>query len=129
MLKKTSTVLILDHNTQNLTLLDQFLQKAGYNTIAVTTLDDLRQVLNNDFKSHPILLALLDIAGFDKTIWGPIEDIHTRGIPFLIISAGSANRSMIQREGADRGAAGVLIKPLIGKELLHLIKQLTLQPD
>ncbi len=128
-MRKNNPILILDHNTQNLTLLDQFLQKAGYNTIAVTTLDGLRQVLTNDFKSRPILLALLDIAGFDKTIWGPIEDIHTKGIPFLIISAGSGNRAIIQREGADRGAAGVLIKPLIGKELLHLIKQLILQPD
>ncbi len=128
MLNQSSTVLILDHNPQNLKLLDQFLQKAGYKTIAVTTLDGLRQVLTKDFNLQPILLALLDIAGFDKTIWGPIEDLHTRGIPFLIISAGSANRATLQQKGAERGAAGILIKPLIGKELLHLIKQLTIQP-
>ncbi len=86
-------------------------------------------MLADDFKLKPIKLALLDIAGFDKTIWGPIEDLHSRGIPFLLISAGSANRDEVQREGANRGAEGVLIKPLIGKELLHLIKQLTIQPD
>ncbi len=121
---ETRRILILSHNSRNIELLEQYLHKETFETTPATTLDEFRKIIVDGVESRPPLGALIDIAGFDHTIWGPIEDLRTRGIPFLLISAGNENRSALQQEGAKRGAAGVLAKPLIMKDLLRVIKTL-----
>ncbi len=120
------TILIVGHNPRNVELLEQFLKKENFKTTSATTLDAFRKILEDGVESWLPLSALIDIAGFNQLIWGPIEDLRARGIPFLLISAGNENRSIVQEEGAKRGAAGVLIKPLIIKDLLRVIKTLVI---
>lgn len=121
----TRRILILDHNPRNIELLSNFLQKENYHTASVTNLTDLRSIIKNGINSQPILMALLDIAGFDASIWDPVEDLRAKGIPFLIISAGRINNSLIQQEATKRGASGILMKPLVAQELLRFITTIT----
>jgi DNA-binding response OmpR family regulator len=72
--------------------------------------------------SSQIALVLIDLAGFDKTIWKYTEILRGWEIPFLILSPGK-NPYLLQ-EVTKRGASQVLIKPLVSKDLLNIIQSL-----
>ncbi len=118
--------MIVGHNPRNIELLEQFLHKENFKTTSATTLDAFKKIFADGVESRFPRSALIDIAGFNPLIWGPIEDLRARGIPFLLISAGNENRSIMQGEGAKHGAAGVLTKPLIIKDLLSVIKNMVI---
>jgi hypothetical protein len=69
-------ILTVDANQRNLELLGQVLQQAGYRTLPVATLAALDQALK-----APVSLALVDISGFDASIWQRCERLHERAIP------------------------------------------------
>ena len=116
----SSSILIVASNVQNLELLEQLLGKEGYLTQRATTLEEFGTVLE---RQSPPGLALIDIAGFDQRIWEPCDQLRQAGVPFLIISPGDL--ATIQQEGLAHGARGILMKPLISRELLNLIRSLT----
>ena len=64
-------------------------------------------------------MALIDISGFDRTIWQYCEQLREKGIPLLVISPRES--ATITQEGITHGARSVLVKPLVMKELLILI--------
>jgi DNA-binding response OmpR family regulator len=65
-------------------------------------------------------LALVDIAGFDGTIWSRCDRLRESGVPFVVISqAGTAG---VRETGAEHGAQATLFKPLATAELLGLIR-------
>jgi DNA-binding response OmpR family regulator len=64
-------------------------------------------------------LALVDISGFDSSIWSYCERLRASTIPFLVIVP--KQNFAIQREILAHGAQGVLVKPLVVKELMGLI--------
>jgi len=112
-------LLTVGANKRNLELLAQFLDKEGYQTIAAATLDEFDQALNG---SVEFKLALLDISGFDRGIWEHCERVQKKGIPLLVISPKKS--AAIQQESLTHGARGVLVKPLVVKELIALVRQL-----
>lgn len=112
-------LLAVDSNRRNLELLTQFLEKAGYSTLQATSLAELGDVLG---KRETIDLALVDISGFDRMIWESCEQMKARSIPLLILSPRQS--AIIQQESLEHGARGVLVKPLVVKELLALITSL-----
>ena len=114
------TILVVSHNRRNLQLLVQFLEKAGYQTRDVNSLEELDQSLE---KKETIDLALLDLAGFDRSIWERCERLRTANISFLVISPKQS--AIVQQSSLAAGARGVLVKPLVVKELLGLIRSLT----
>jgi DNA-binding response OmpR family regulator len=118
-MKATSAILAVDHNHRNLELLSQFLGREGYQTRTAATLEELDQVLAT---ADGIGLALVDSAGFDRTIWERCEELRHRKIPFLVLSPRQS--ASIQEASLTHGARGVLIKPLVVKELLGLIRSL-----
>ncbi len=124
MSKKTHTILVVGYNPRNVELLEQFLHKEQFETTSATTLDAFQKILSDGNGVSPLHSALVDVAGFDRSIWGPIEDLRAKGIPFLLISAGRVNQSIMQQEAAKRGAAGVLTKPLVMADLTRVIKTL-----
>jgi len=124
MSKETREILILDYNPRNAQLLEQYLHTQNYETTSATTLDALRKILVEGIDSRHPLSAIIDIARLEWSIRGPIEDLRARGISLPIISVGNEDRSIMQQEGAKRGTAGVLTKPLIMKDLLRVIKTL-----
>lgn len=68
-------------------------------------------------------MALVDIAGFDQRIWERCERMRDERVPFLVIYP--QQRAAIQAESLRHGARGVLVKPLVQRELLGLMKLLT----
>jgi DNA-binding response OmpR family regulator len=114
-----SFILAVDHNPRNLELLSQFLGKAGYQTILAASMEEFDQATARE---EAIGLALVDIAGFDSRIWNCCEKLRDRNIPLLIISPKQS--AAIQETSISHGAQGVLIKPLVIKELLGVIRSL-----
>ncbi len=113
-------VLTVDRNQRNLELLAQFLNKEGYETLQASSIEALDKIVSN---ADGIGLALVDISGFDRSIWGCCEQLRAKGIPLLVLSPKQS--AAIQQESFAHGARGVLIKPLVVKELLGLIQSLT----
>jgi len=110
-------ILAVNHKRRNLELLSQFLGKEGYQTLTAASLEEMDQALSG---SHKLALALVDIAGFGRGIWERCERLRDQGIPLLVISPRQS--ASIQQESLAHGARGVLIKPLVVKELLGLIR-------
>lgn len=112
-------ILAVDRNHRNLELLSQFLNKEGYQTLAASSLEELMLVLN---ENTSIGLVLLDISGFDRTIWNYCEQLRDRQIPFLVIYPKQS--AAIHQESLSHGASSMLVKPLVIKELLGIIQTL-----
>jgi len=106
-------------NVRNLELLSQFLSREGYQAVSATGLEEFNIVMN---QSTQIDLGLIDITGFDSSIWEWCEQLKNQQIPFLIISPRQS--AVIQRQGIVSGANSMLVKPLVIKQLLDLIKSL-----
>lgn len=112
-------ILTVDSNRRNLELLNQFLNKEGYQTIGVSSLEELDRQLS---ELPEIKLVMLDIAGFDRTIWERCEQLQNQQIAFLVISPKQS--ATIQAQSLASGARSMLIKPLGMRQLLALIKSL-----
>jgi DNA-binding response OmpR family regulator len=111
-------ILAINRNQRNLELLQQFLKKEGYETHCVSTLDELDQILDQKVKFG---IALIDISGFDRSIWGYCEKL-SQVLPLLVISP--QQTASIREESLAHGAQGVLFKPLVLKELAGLIRNM-----
>ena len=75
--------------------------------------------MNQPIQIH---LGLIDITGFDNSIWNYCEQLKNQQIPFLIISPRQS--AEIQNQSFVCGASNLLIKPLVIKQLFSLIKSL-----
>jgi DNA-binding response OmpR family regulator len=112
-------ILAASSNGRNLELLAQFLDGNQYRPIAAGTLEEFDKALDG---SEEIDLALVDLAGFDKSIWERCERLRDRDIPLLVVSP--RHSAAIQMASYAHGARGVLVKPLVMQELLGLIRSL-----
>jgi DNA-binding response OmpR family regulator len=115
-MKAMPVILTVDHNSRNLELLSQFLGREGYQTRMAADLQESDQAL---LEADGIDLALVDIAGFDHSVWERCEALRHHKIPFLVLSPRQS--AAIQQASLTHGAQGVLVKPLTVKDLLGLI--------
>jgi len=115
----TRTLLIVNHMPRNLQLLVEFLSGEGYATLTAATYEQFDQAL---LQAQPIAGALVDIAGFDAQIWLRCEQLRTAKIPFLVVSPRQS--AAIQQASLSHGARGVMIKPLVVKELIGVIQSI-----
>ena len=105
------TVLIVEHNRRNIELITGFLRGDGYEVMSAATMDELDGLLKTP---EMIGLALIDLAGFDYSIWERSEILRAKEIPFIIISPRKT-------AALGRGERVVLLKPLVVKEMLSLV--------
>ncbi len=84
--KASAQILVLDRNRRNLELLTQFLAQQGYQTLPAICLEEVASTLTQFSK---INLALVDISGFDSSIWSMCQQLHEQEIPFLVRGATS----------------------------------------
>lgn len=112
-------ILAVERNPTNVELLGRYLEDEGYRVIGAASYEEFDEVLKQPEK---IDLALIDITGFDRHIWDRSERLRDKEIPFLLISPKQS--AALQQESVMRGARGVLIKPLVIRDLLRLIKSL-----
>lgn len=117
-------ILIVGSNLYNLQLLTDLLENDGHEVIGVSTVDDLDRVLCSGDR---IGLALVDISGFDCSIWHRCQRLQQMDVPLLMISPHLT--PAIQRLGLECGARSILVKPLVKAELLGLIRSLFGQGD
>ena len=92
------------------------LEQNGYKVMGAATPAEVDLALQS---SQAFSVALVDIVGFDQRIWNYCETMHKANIPFFVISPKQSNA--LQKESLQYGARGVLVKPLVVKELLGLI--------
>lgn len=118
-LRKAVHILLVDTNRTNMELLAQQLGKEGYQTHTASSLEEMDHVLGGERKPA---LAIVDLSGFDQSIWDHCDRLSHAGVPFLVISP---RRSLtIQRDSMKRGAAGLLIKPIGTRELIEYVHTL-----
>lgn len=113
------TLLLVSHLPRNLQLLAEFLGKAGYITLPATSYQEFDQALT---QHEAIDGGLIDIAGFDAEIWIRCERLRAAKIPFLIFSPKQS--AAIQQASLSHGAKGVMVKPLVVKELIGVIQSI-----
>jgi DNA-binding response OmpR family regulator len=112
-------ILAASANRRNLELLAEFFEREGWSTLRVNSLAEFDHALND---SEKISVALLDLAGFDQSVWAHCEHLRELGVPFLVISPRQS--AEVQRESIAQGARGMLVKPVAVKELIRLISGL-----
>jgi CheY-like chemotaxis protein len=109
-------ILTMDRNRRNLELLGQFLGKEGYETLPVSTMEEFDSIIES---SEDIAIALIDISGFDRSIWQACEQLAGNGVQLLVISP--QQLSGIRQQSTTHGAQGVLFKPLAVKALMQIL--------
>ena len=119
MLAVPRTLLLVGHLQRNLELLETFLKKEGYITLTAKNYEEFDQVLSQQTGLDG---GLIDIAGFDGQIWTRCEQLRTAKIPFLIFSPRQS--ADIQHASLSHGVRGVMVKPLVVKELIALIRSI-----
>ncbi|HMK53681.1 MAG TPA: response regulator [Methanobacteriaceae archaeon] len=112
-------IVALNRNQRNLEILSKFLEQEGYSTLGVLNPAALDETVR---KKDNISLVLMDISGFNSKVWESCELLRQREIPFLVLSP--HQQSAVEKHSKRHGAQGVLVKPLVVKELLLLIKGL-----
>ncbi len=112
-------ILVVERNRRNRELLVDFLERQGYGATGVDGAEEIDRIL--DAGPAPDL-ALIDLAGFDRSIWESCERMRRSAVPFLIISPQQS--TAIRQDSISRGASGVLVKPLATRELAGLIRHL-----
>ncbi len=116
---KTGPVLLVNSNQRNLQLLNDFLGKEGYTTVAVSSYIEFDRVLD---EQPDLAGALVDIVGFDGQIWQRCERLRSLKVPFMVISPRQS--AAVQQASLSHGARAVMIKPLIIKEFIGIIQSL-----
>lgn len=119
-MKEKPLILTVDRNRRNVELLAQFLTKEGYQSLGANTLEEFEQALSST--SDKINFVLVDVAGFDRSIWELCQRLQDEQIPFVVISPRQS--ASIQQQSLAHGAWSMLVKPLVVKELLGLIRSL-----
>jgi DNA-binding response OmpR family regulator len=117
-------ILAVDHNHRNLELLTQFLGKEGFHLRTASSLEEFDQMLT---RLDSIELALVDIAGFDRSIWERCERLRDATVPFLVLSAKQS--AAVQQASLSHGARGVLVKPLVVKKLVGIMRALLAEDE
>lgn len=90
-------------------------------------MDDFDRFLNTFHSKRDIGLALIDVTGFDASIWERCSQLHNATIPFVTIARAhhpDGGRELI-RNSHTAGARHTLTKPLRKQQLLTLVRILT----
>jgi DNA-binding response OmpR family regulator len=112
-------ILALNRNPKNLEILTKILKEEGYEVMGALNPHELEEFTSSTEK---IDIAILDISGFNKTIWDSCELLRVKKIPFLVLSP--HQQKTVEKQGMLSGAKGVMTKPLAIKELLIIIKNM-----
>jgi DNA-binding response OmpR family regulator len=109
-------ILIINANRGEMEALANELEQEGYEAIGASSLEEMDGALEGQ---ENITLALLDLAGFDKSIWEYCDQLHEAKIPFMVIAP--QRSPSIQRDSMKHSANGLLVKPLGIKDLIEHI--------
>jgi DNA-binding response OmpR family regulator len=112
-------ILAVDSNPHNVKLLAQYLGREGYETLGASSLAEIDHAIQGEEK---IALGLIDLSGFDQSIWERCEQLRKAGTPFIVISP--QRSPAVQRDSMKHGASGLMVKPLGIKDMMEYIHTL-----
>lgn len=112
-------ILAVDRAPRNLALLGSFLEREGFRVLPAVSYEELDAALH--CKELPEL-AVIDLAGFDRSIWERCEQLRSAGIPIIMVSP--MQSASLTQESRMYGARAVLIRPVVMRQLLGLIQSL-----
>jgi CheY-like chemotaxis protein len=112
-------ILVVDSNRSNLELLSKNIDREGYHTRSAASLAELDRVIQGDKK---IALVIIDLSGFDESIWERCERLQKGKVPFMVISP--QRSPIVQQQSIRCGAKGMLIGPIGVNELVEHIRSL-----
>jgi DNA-binding response OmpR family regulator len=115
--KDNGAILLVSRNAQNLALLKDQLHRQGYQSLVATTVGEFGKSLEADGR---IKLALVDLTGFDASIWPLCDRLREAHTPLLMLAA--RKNSVVDETGRAHGASSVLQKPVGVQELVGLIQ-------
>lgn len=113
-------IFCLSLNPKNLELLNEVLKSQGFEAICGSTIDELDSVINS---GATVKAVLLDIARDEKNFRERCDQLRQRGVPFIILYP--KFKGEISTQGPSHGASGLLVKPVVIKELLACLRFLT----
>lgn len=118
------SILVVDRHPRNLQLLQETLDGHGYRTIGAPDLAQFDELIASP---GSIALALVDVDGFDATIWERCRRLHDDQVDVLVmVKPGSIH--LVQVDCARCGARAVLPKPLSRRQLMQLVRGLVEAP-
>ena len=109
-------ILIVNADRNEMEILTKELQEDGYNIVGAVTSDELDHALR---KKKKYALSIVDVSGFNESIWQSCERMHELKIRFIVVTP--QRSPTIQRDSMKHGACGLLVKPIMIKELVEYI--------
>jgi DNA-binding response OmpR family regulator len=109
-------VLIAGTDSSQLDLTARQLESEGYATTCAVSLEDIDRIISD---KTDVSLALIDLTGFDQTIWDRCDKLRQQKIPYIVIAP--QRSPAFQRNSTEHGASCLLIKPLGTKEIAEYI--------
>lgn len=116
---KTVNILLFFKNNANLSVLTEVLNKKGFTAISASDYEQFDCIM---VSGTEISMIIADISGFDQNIWQRLQKAKEHSVPFLVISP--RQDFMIQKESISHGATGIMIKPVVIKDLLRILAEL-----
>lgn len=113
-------ILLVMRKLGNIRVLSETLKKHHHTCAGVDTHEALEAILD---QGHAPDLALIDVAGFGKSVWSICDDLQRKGIPFIVLSA--KQELHLSSKTLRYGAMSILEKPVIKASLLELISGIT----
>ena len=104
----------------NLSLLTKALSNQGYLTKGATNLPTFDSWLHQE---EPPVLAVIDISGFDASLWSRCSHLAQRNIPLLVFIP--KEHSAVRRACLHHGVSRILVKPIGIRQLCESVNFLT----
>lgn len=114
-----SRVILVMKQPGNLRVVCDAVGEVGMTGVGVSSEDELVAELRRE---SPARMALVDVTGFGRDVWGLCELLQRHDVTFIVLSA--ANDSEIGSRSVALGARSVLQKPVAKRALLELVRNL-----
>lgn len=111
--------LTIESRPGNFFVLSRFLEKMN---IKATHVQNLCRVDEALISADPVSVVIIDLMGYNESIWDCCKKLNGMGIPMLIISPG--NNPQAFWAGYEHGAKGVFKKPVLMRELASCIRSI-----
>lgn len=120
---KPLRLLLADDQAANLMVLSRLLEKAGHQTVSVTSGDEvLDEIERNDYAAAIIDLHMPGLSGIDMIKQARVMESGRRRTPFVVLTADATADTMAECERA--GAYAFLSKPISVPKLLETLAEI-----